>query len=231
MTAAKQLDPTIYPDTDYRGEGELQQLIDELFRPLLARFLAAREKVAHVGSNTFIYYRQFDSSSRIAPDIYVLPGVPQSRIGRSWKLWELGAPPSFALEVVSLHWDKDYYDAPLIHREIGTRELVIFDPEGRTRKEGSVWQVHRRVRGELRPVERSQSDRVASRELGCFLRVVGNDDTQRLRIGTGSGGRVLFPTEAEAERTEKEREREARRALQSENARLRREIRRLGGRS
>ena len=78
-----------------------QQLIDELFRPLLARYLATRGVVAHVGSNTFLYYRQYDSSKRIAPDVYVLPGVPPSLISRSWKLWQLEQAPSFALEVVS----------------------------------------------------------------------------------------------------------------------------------
>src|SRR4051794_6364615 len=83
MVAARKLDTTIYPETDHMGEGELQQLIDEFLRPLLARFLLAKGRTSHVGSNTFLYYRQFDSSKRIAPDIYVLAGVPQSRIGRA----------------------------------------------------------------------------------------------------------------------------------------------------
>jgi Uma2 family endonuclease len=228
MVAARKLDPTIYPETDYMGEGELQQLIDELLRPLLARFLAERKTVGHVGSNTFIYYRQFDSSKRIAPDIYVLPGTPQERIGRSWKLWELPSPPSFALEVVSLDVEKDYIEAPEIHERIGTREVVIFDPDARGRKERKVWQVHARARdGKLRLRERTDADRVQSRELGCFLRVVGKGDAQRIRLATGARGQTLFPTEAEVERAEKEREQKARRIAEAENSELRKEIERL----
>jgi len=211
------------------GEGELQQLIDELFRPLLARWLASRNVVAHVGSNTFIYYRQFDSSSRIAPDVYVLPDIPQTRIGRSWKLWEIGVRPSFVLEVVSLDVDKDYFEVPAVHgADIGTGELVIFDPEARGRKDRNVWQVYRRTRtGELRLVERSDGDRVVSKALDCHLRVVGEGDAQRVRVATGSRGEVLFPTEAEAERAEKEREQAARIVLEGKLAALQQKLDRL----
>ncbi|MBI4954573.1 MAG: Uma2 family endonuclease, partial [Myxococcales bacterium] len=208
MVAARKLDTTIYPQSDHMGEGELQQLIDESLRPELARFLASLHRVAHVGSNTFIYYRQFDSSKRIAPDIYVLPNVAQSSIARSWKLWELPAPPSFALEVVSLDVDKDYVEAPDIHGRIGTKELVVFDPECGSDRERVLWQVFRPTRGgTFRLVERTGADRVRCRELGAFLRVVGAGATLRARVATGPRGDALFPTEAETEHAEKERER------------------------
>jgi Uma2 family endonuclease len=231
MIPARRVDPTIYPDTDYMGEGELQQLIDEMLRPLLARWFEVRGVVAHVGSNTFIYLKQFDASARIAPDIYVLPGVAQHDISRSWKLWELDAPPSFALEVVSLDVRKDYIDAPAIHARIGTPEVVIFDPEMQGRRDRYRWQVFRRVRGLLRLVERSNGDRVYCRQLGAWLRVVGEGDLQRVRVATGPRGTRLFPTEAEAERAEKERERAEKEreradksALELEVSKLKREL-------
>jgi Putative restriction endonuclease len=159
--------------------------------------------LAHVGSNTFIYYKQFDSSKRIAPDIYVLPGIAPEQISRSWKLWEIQAPPSFALEVVSLDVDKDYAVAPAIHDEIGTKELVIFDPERRG-PERQLWHsFQRHASGELRLVVRSNADRIASPLLGCHLRVVGKGDAQRLRLGTGARGDVLFPTPAEEAKAER----------------------------
>ncbi len=98
MLSAKQesVDLTIYPDSDDMGEGELQRLICELLRPLLARFLAERlSGDFHVGANQFLYYEPRNSAARIAPDVYVLSGVAQSRVEPSWKLWEVG-PPSFA---------------------------------------------------------------------------------------------------------------------------------------
>src|SRR5262245_53374878 len=182
MVAVRRVDPTIYPETDHMGEGELQQLIDELFRPLAARWLQHRGVIAHVGSNTFLYLRQFDSSKRIAPDVYVLPGVRQADIRRSWKLWQLRLPPLFALEVVSLDVDKDDMEAPEVHERIGTQELVSFDPDA-SGPDRVTWQVYRRVKNRLRAVERSNADRVVSRALGCFLRVVGDGDAQRVRIG------------------------------------------------
>ena len=71
-------------------------------------------------------------------------------------------------------------------------------------------QVFRRLkrRGFVR-VEATQGDRVRSKVLGAWLRAVGQHDAVRLRLGLGSEGEVLYPTEAEAERAAKESERAA----------------------
>jgi len=37
---------------------------------------------------------QFVPTRSIAPDIYVLPGIPQSRVEKVWKLWEEAVVPS-----------------------------------------------------------------------------------------------------------------------------------------
>lgn len=138
-------DDTFYPETDDMGEGELQRLISELLRPLLARFLAERGVVAHVGADQFHYYRKGDATRRVAPDIYVLPNVPQERISPRWKVWEVG-PPSFCIEIVSRDHGKDYEDSPAILGAIGVRELVIFDPEAAGRRGRYRFQVYRRTR-------------------------------------------------------------------------------------
>jgi hypothetical protein len=73
------------------------------------------------------------------------------------------------------------------------------------------WQVFRRIKGRgLVKVEVTNGDRVRSRVLGCFLRVVGSGDEVRLRLGTGSNGETLLPTDDEA------REEAARRAVGAE---------------
>lgn len=210
------VDTTIYPDTDDMGEGELQMLICELLRPLLQRFLAERVRGdIHVGKNQFLYYVPRNSAARIAPDIYVLPDIPQSRVEPSWKLWEVG-PPSFCLEVVSSNVNKDYAASPTLNNDAGTRELVIFDPAA-DNEERWVWQIWRRSRkgAALSLVEQTNEDRVRSVSLGCFLRTIGTGGDTRVRIATGFGGRDLFPTDAEraaqeAERATQEAERAAR---------------------
>jgi Uma2 family endonuclease len=193
-----ELEDVFYPETDNMGEGELQRMICELLRPLLARFLADQGRVAHVGADTFFYFRKDDPSKVLAPDIYVLDGVPQEKLARSYKLWELAAPPVVAIEVVSRDIGKDYDDAPRLHAALGTRELVIFDPEPRSKRRVS-WQVYRRSpRGRLELVRQTNADRISCRPLGCWLRAVGEGDALRLRLAAAPRGEVLVPTEAEA---------------------------------
>jgi len=165
---------------------------------------------AHVGADQFLYFKDGDPTQRVAPDVYVLPGVPQSRIAPSWKLWEIGVAPSFCFEIVSSDVVKDYEDTPALLGGLGARELIVFDPEAAGRKARVRWQVFRARASGFQRVERSDADRVRSAQLGCFLRVVGRGAEQRVRIATGPKGEVLYPTMeeiAEAERAEKERER------------------------
>lgn len=205
-------DPTIYPEEERVGEEMLQRWIAEVLRPLLERFLnrPGVEAPSFVGADQFIYYRQYDPHRRFAPDVYVLPGVaPDTRV-RSWKTWEMGAAPSFALEVVSTDWEKDYREAPERCGEAGVQELVVFDPSWADRPGavGARWQVYRRRKGGIfERIERHDGDRVRCASIGAWLRAVSFGDRTRLRIGTGDQGDVLFLTEAEAERAEKEAER------------------------
>jgi hypothetical protein len=154
----------------------------------------------------------------------VLPGVPPTRRIRSWKTWEEGTVPSFALEVVSRDVDKDYIDAPALHRELGTQELVIFDPHVNEAADRVRFQLYRRTakRGFVAATVTNE-DRVRSRVLGCWLRVIGEAERLRLRLTTGPSGDVIFPTEAEHERAEKERERAEKERERAEKERERAE--------
>jgi Uma2 family endonuclease len=225
-------DPTIYPVTEKMGEDLLQCWIAELLRPLLEHWLLGRGVRALVGADQFIYYQRFNSAARVAPDVYVLPGVaPDTRVG-SWKIWETGIVPSFALEIVSRDWAKDYFESPERYAQIGVPEVVVYDPDpvGRDRVR---WQVYRPVRGKLRLAEATQADRVRSRALGCYLRSVGAQQAQRIRVATGGRGEVLFPTEAEAlhsERAAKEAERAAKEVALARVTELEAELARRGRR-
>lgn len=232
--AARTLEPedlTFYPDHDDMGESILQRLMTELLRPLLARFLAEATRGARpfVGADQFIYYIKGNPKAVVAPDIYVLPGVDPDVTPRCWKTWESGVAPSFALEIMSEIDDlKDVAHAPQRHDELGTKELIVFDPyvdveSGRTR-----FRIHRRdKRGKLVMVEATNRDRVESRELGCFLRAVGEGSTLRLRLATGPTGDTIVPTDSEratleAKRAKDEAKRakdEAKRRASAERAR------------
>ncbi|WP_438015359.1 Uma2 family endonuclease [Sorangium sp. So ce315] len=210
----RERDPTYYPVEKKVGEDSLQTWIVELLRPLIERWYSELGRPRFVGADQFIYYQQFDPSKVVAPDVYVLPGVAPGRRVRSWKVWETGIAPSFALEVVSSEDPyKDYVDAPERYRELGVRELVIFDPDWERGRDRVRWQRYRKLktRGFVR-VETTNADRIYARVLGCWLRVLGAGEQARLRLATGPEGEALFPTAAEAERAAKEAERAAKEA-------------------
>ena len=218
-------DTTVYPEEERVGEESLQRFIVELLRPMVERWLASRKVVAFTGADQFIYFEKGDVRRRLAPDVFVLPGVRPGRRIRSWKTWVDRVVPSFALEVVSQDVDKDYIEAPRLYDELGVKELVVFDPDFETEHGRLRFQVFRRVarRGLVR-VHVTQGDRVESRALGCYIVAVGEGEAVRLRLATGPEGRDLVPTPEEGEaheRAEKERERAARIALEAELLRLR----------
>jgi hypothetical protein len=198
-------DPTIYPEEERVGEDLLQRWIIELLRPLLEWWLLGRGVRALVGADQFIYWRQHDPHARIAPDLYLLPGVdPRTRV-RTWKIWRDRVVPSFAFEVVSQDWQKDYAEVIDRYADLGVPEVVVFDPGFDEHAEGVRWQVWRRVgkRGLVR-VEATNADRVRSKTLRCWLRAVGEGRDLRVRIAADARGDDLVPTPEEAERAAKE---------------------------
>lgn len=206
-------DPTVYPVEERMGEDFLQRLIVELLRPLLQRWMDERGETALVGADQFIYWKQHSPVSRVAPDIYVLPGVAPGTLIPSWKTWQTNVVPSFALEVASRDWEKDYVEGPARYAELGVGELVVFDPGWEQHPDRVRFQVLRRLGGRpLALIDRSNADRVRSTALGGWLRAVGQGVDTRLRIARDPSGDDLFPTAEEAERAAREAERAAKEA-------------------
>ncbi len=187
------------PETDHMGESILQALISELLRPLIERYLRERGVKAFVGADQFFYIDERDITQRIAPDVYVLPGLDGPREERVWKRWELETPPSFALEIVGRDMGKDYEDSPVAYRALGVRELVVYDPDWTPKSKTRVrWQVWRQVKKRgLVSVLKSNDDRIESSVLGCWLCVVGEGGARRVRLGVGEFGDTLVLTDAE----------------------------------
>ena len=205
-------DRTIYPEEERVGEDIVQRWIVELLRPLVERWLAQRGEPCFVGADQFIYFEQFNPRRYVAPDVYVLPGVAADTPVRSWKVWETGVVPSFALEVVSSDWQKDYREAPGEHELLGTRELVIFDPRFEERREGRRFQRYVRSGDRLELAEHGNLPLLYSEVLGVWLRAVGEGSRLRLRLAESRDSAILFPTAEEAERRAKEAERQAKEA-------------------
>ena len=89
------------------------------------------------------------------------------------------------------------------------------------------WQVWRTVKGQgWTCVETNNEDRVYSDSLRCWLRLILVNDKQRIRVGVGTTGDELVPTETEREhaaklRAEGEILREQDARVREQHARLR----------
>ncbi|MFO0760624.1 MAG: Uma2 family endonuclease [Byssovorax sp.] len=209
------------PFEDDIGENTLQRFISEQLRIQIEEYLAQKNPT-FVGADQYVGWDPDDGEKVLSPDVYVLPGVPPGEEFDFWKVWQTGIVPSFALEIVSKRKKKDYTVVPPLYGELGVPELVIFDPRYARRRGGVRFQVYRKLarRGFSR-VEATNADRVRSRALGCWIRVVGGAASQRLRLALDPSGDDLVPTareKAEARAT----------AAEAEVERLRAELARRG---
>lgn len=212
----------------------------DLLKLLLLAFVARTQRSAHVAANLACRWDRDHPSIGVDPDIALIEPAPPSEASalRSLRTWEPGhVPPRFAVEVVSpTNPNKDYVTAPAKYAALGTRELVIFDPEhlGPAVMGGPhVLQVWRRT-DDSRTMARVYAGHgpAYSSELSAWLIPTPQG---RLRIADDEQGRSPWLTreEAEAEAHKQEaaarkqeaeaREREAAARKQAEDA-LRRSI-------
>jgi Uma2 family endonuclease len=120
-----------YPETD----GEPMAESDFQRKPLtyLVESLALHfqnQKQTYVSGNLLIYYEKKNPKASVAPDVFVVFGVPkQDR--RTYKIWEEGKSPDVAIEITSRTTRKvDEKKKPKLYRKLGVREYFQYDPTG-----------------------------------------------------------------------------------------------------
>ena len=125
-------DPSIYyPDSD----GEPVAESDYQFYPLTDTVRALRQHLAdrpdvYVAGNMLVYYRMNEVAARLAPDVFVVFGVPDHP-RRSYFVWREGKAPDFVLEIASASTvDHDLGDKRDRYAAMGVREYWRFDPTG-----------------------------------------------------------------------------------------------------
>ena len=209
-TSDVRLQSMIYPESDGEPVGETDDHRDLMFELIFALKNLLSQTVAYIAGNLFIYYEEGRPESVVAPDVFVIFGVPQ-RNRRTYKTWEHnGKCPDLVIELTSSKTRyEDLGNKRVLYAELGVQEYYIFDPLGdyldpRLR-------CYQLINGELLPLP---GPRFFSRLLNVELRVVGD----ALRFYE-MGGDTALPTPAE--------EREARLAAEAEIERLRAEIERL----
>jgi Uma2 family endonuclease len=82
----------------------------------------------YVAGNLLLYYEEGDPASSVAPDVFVVRGVPK-RERRTYKLWEEGRGPDIVIEMSSRSTRlEDVGTKKGLYALLGVREYFLFDP-------------------------------------------------------------------------------------------------------
>lgn len=163
----------------------------------------------YVSGNLFIYYDKKNSKKNIAPDVFVVRGVPKGD-RRVYYLWEEGVAPQVVIEISSQHtFKEDVFKKFHTYEKLGVREYFIFDPTSDYIKDSPLIGFRLEDR-EYVEIE-LENDRLHSDELGLDLVIAGNT----LRLFDALTGKFLLTPDEEAE---------ARMRAEAEVERLRAEI-------
>ena len=84
----------------------------------------------YVSGDLLIYYEEGNPRARVAPDVFVVFGVPK-RKRPIYKLWEERVAPAFVMEVASRGtWREDEGQKAKLYERLGVREYWQYDPTG-----------------------------------------------------------------------------------------------------
>jgi Uma2 family endonuclease len=217
--------PLHYPEADGRPlaetEAHAQCLIDS--RESLRAYFRDDPNV-HVGGNLLFYYSEGDPRQSVAPDVFVVHGVPRDKQLRVYKLWEEGRTPEFVLEITSPSTRYEDLGAKRgLYQVLGVHEYFLFDPLHEYLR--PPLQGFRLAGDEYRPIAPAAEGALASETLGLELRIVD----RQLRFHDPRTRELLrTPAEEVEARQEAERARQAAEeraaAAEAELARLRAEL-------
>ncbi len=121
-----------YPESDGKPMAETPWHLEEmfyLFGAVRDHFRAAAD--VYVGANQFLYYAEGDPRRVVAPDLFVVRGVPKLPPRGTYKLWQEGRSPCLVVEVTSDSTrDEDLKTKRECYERMGVDEYVLFDPFG-----------------------------------------------------------------------------------------------------
>ncbi|HJT33353.1 MAG TPA: Uma2 family endonuclease [Pirellulales bacterium] len=185
-----------YPDSDGRPVAETPVHRDNLLVSVqLLQSWFAHDPMVYVSGNMFIYYERGNRYKSLAPDVFVVLGVPRDKPRRSYKIWEEdGHAPDMVIEVTSLSSkEEDVDDKFVVYRDLlRVREYFLFDPYAEYL--APSLQGYRLIDGEYMAIDPS-AGRLPSAVVGLHLERSGLD----LRF-YDPAKRIWVPTRQELER-------------------------------
>jgi Uma2 family endonuclease len=220
-----------YPESDGTPMAETDLHRNEMFDLIKALDRRYRDEPdVYVSGNLFFYYVKGDPQAVVAPDVFLVKGV-EKRTRGTYKLWEEGRVPSLVIELTSDNsQDVDLFKKKQCYEGLGIEEYFLHDPFQDYLD--PALQGFRLVNGRYQPIAPEPDGSLRSLTTGLLLRTEG----KRLRLVDEATGETLlwdeerdvkFQQEQVARQAAEERadrEAAARRALEEELERLRREL-------
>lgn len=130
-SATKTLAEVEYPDSDGESVAESDFQLEPWLYVVNALRTHFRDHAdVYVGGNLLIYDEEGNPRSSVAPDVFVVFGVPKHQ-RRIYQVWVEGKSPDMVLEITS-HTTRrrDEEDKPEVYRRMGVQEYFQYDPTG-----------------------------------------------------------------------------------------------------
>ncbi len=235
-------DAVVYPESDGKpmAESDLHREIMVYIIHLLQRWLKGQQ--VYVSGNLLLYYEEGNPRKVVAPDCFVVWGVPPQR-RLIYKLWEEGKAPGVVFEVTSKSTKReDWVTKMALYARLGVQEYYLYDPTGDyLRPTLQAFQLHGKDYLPMSPANQDvqlgelslapaadEPPEYVSPLLG--LRLAVSDSGWLEFYDEATGRRLLNDEEARLQAEEELTEAEAaRRRAEEENALLREELARLRG--
>ncbi len=211
-----------YPTSDGKPMAETdlhRQDVVDLIQTLEDRFAA--DPNVYVSGNLLLFYEEGNRRKHVAPDVFLVRGVPKLPPREYYLLWKEGKSPDVVIEITSKTTKReDQTKKRTLYRDVlRVLEYFQFDPTEDYLKPSL--QGHRLVEGELVPIE-PVAGRIPSDSLGLHLERRG---TELRLFDPLAGTSLLTRNEARQQAEEACRQaEEAREQAEAENELLRRQL-------
>ena len=123
----------VYPCSDGQpmGESDLHIMCMLHVLEVLKRHFEMRARGdVYVSANSFLYYERGNPRAVVAPDVFVVRGIP-NHLRDSYLLWKEPKGPDFVLEVTSASTRReDERRKREVYAALGVEEYFLYDPRG-----------------------------------------------------------------------------------------------------
>ena len=123
----------VYPCSDGQpmGESDLHiECMSYVLHALRWHFEKSAREDVYVSANSFLYHEKGNPRAVVAPDVFVVRGVP-NHLRDSYLLWKEPKGPDFMLEVTSASTRREDEGRKRgVYAALGVREYFLYDPRG-----------------------------------------------------------------------------------------------------